>query len=68
MSRRTTQRSAAQSLALVLVLLLFAIAAVIAVRGVSHGSGDRADAAVGSTLIGLEDLASSWAGLGADTT
>jgi hypothetical protein len=54
MPRRTSQRSISQSLVLVIaLLLLLAVAAVVAVRGISHGATDQDGDAVGPILAEL---------------
>jgi hypothetical protein len=47
MPRPPTQRSVAQSLILFIALLLFAVAVVIAVRGMTHHPADQRGDAVG---------------------
>jgi hypothetical protein len=61
MPRRTTQPSVVQSVILALALLLFVIAAVIAVRRMSHGPADSADDASRSLVVGRSDSAQQGA-------
>ena len=57
MPRRTTQRSIAQSVILVIALLLFAAAGVIAVRGLADRPGHDAVDVVGSTVAAVRVVA-----------
>jgi hypothetical protein len=59
MPRPPTQRSVAQSLILFIALLLFAIAVVIAVRGMTHHSPDQRDDAVGPAIASSSGAALS---------